>query len=277
MQTLPNGGFVIHVTPTVSGPAESKASAAQPEPVFIDGVEVAGPGPETTESFRVKVQLVLEELDPAVARWWKSIRVLGILRVRDAAGWFTFWRFNYRSWMEGDRPVVLVDSRFTAADAAQAIVASARSGHWAGSVASAFAMDDAAAKDKTDKRDEAAKFQELREASFKEAAGIAASIAELYYSGLASITPGGDLVLTLNDVAENGLTWRQAVAALPLFFTRGGIKSLLVLIPIKGSRKAEGFASRTTWSRNSRRSTPTINWPSPPKPRPRRKTMWRKR
>jgi hypothetical protein len=241
VQNLSGGGFVIHVTPTVSGPPESQASAAQPKPVFIDGVEVAGPGPETTESFRAKVQIVLEMLDPAVARWWDSIRVQGIVRARDAAGWLTFWRFNYKSWMEGDRPVVVVDSRFTAADAAQAIVASARSGLWAGGVADAFTIDDAPLKDKKDKKDEAAKFQELREASFKEAAGTAAIVAEFYYSGFASITPGGQLVLTLNDVAENGLTWRQAVASLPLFFTRGGIKSLLILIPIKGSRKARGI------------------------------------
>ncbi len=49
------------------------------------------------------------------------------------------------------------------------------------------------------------------------------------------------MILTLNDVAENGLTWQQAVASLPLFFMRGGIKSLLILIPIKGSRKARGI------------------------------------
>ena len=144
--------------------------------------------------------------------------------------------------MEGDRPVVhgrhAVHRRPTPRKRS-----SLRPGRASGPAAwpDAFAKDDVAAKDKADKKDEAAKFQELRETSFKEAAGISASIAEFYYSGLATITPGGDLVLTLNDVAENGLTWRQAVASLPLFFTRGGIKSLLVLIPIKGSRQARGI------------------------------------
>ncbi len=113
----------------------------------------------------------------------------GNLACANAAGWLTFWRFNYKSWMEGDRPVVLVDSQFTASDAAQAIAASARSGLWGGGVADEFTIDDTALKDKKHKKDEAAKFQELREASFKEAAGTAAAIAEFYYSGFALIRP----------------------------------------------------------------------------------------
>lgn len=43
----------------------------------------------------------------------------------------------------------------------------------------------------------------------------AGQIASIYYESLASLTKGGDLVVLVNDVAENGFSWHQFLYLLP--------------------------------------------------------------
>jgi hypothetical protein len=179
------------------------------KPTFVDGVEVAGPGPDTTPSFRAKVQFLLELLDPDVASWWKSNRILGILRSRKTTGW-VFWRSTSVSSAENGRPVVIVDEGSTAAEAAEAIVHELRHGHAADSAAALFAQDD------VQRGDTVKKFQELRVQAFREAADQAATLAEAYYAGIASISTTGDVIIAIGDVAEDGPQWRQLWSLFPL-------------------------------------------------------------
>jgi hypothetical protein len=51
--------------------------------------------------------------------------------------------------------------------------------------------------------------------AFSMGAQQAAAFARMYYESLASLAPGGDLLLTVNDVGEEGLQWRQALDVLP--------------------------------------------------------------
>jgi hypothetical protein len=53
--------------------ARPAAPRIPPRPTVNDnGIEVAGAGPETTQSYRDKVQKALEILDPRIAAWWKT-------------------------------------------------------------------------------------------------------------------------------------------------------------------------------------------------------------
>jgi hypothetical protein len=135
--------------------------------------------------------------------------------------------------VENERPIVIVDEHFTAAEAAEAIIYEARNGWFADSLGVQFKLDDAQLGDTVKK------YREMRRRSLKEAAAWASGIAEIYYSGLASVGTAGDAVVTLADVAENGVTWQTAVAGLPfVFFLRGGIKSLSIDIPLAGAQQA---------------------------------------
>ncbi len=95
-----------------------------------EGVETAGTGPEVTDSFRAKVQLALELLDPDIARWWKATSVGGQLRARDA-GWTGK---KQHSWIESEAPLVEVDKSYTAGQTAQAIIDQVNSGLFANSI-----------------------------------------------------------------------------------------------------------------------------------------------
>ncbi len=147
-----------------------------------------------------------------------------------------FWRPGFKSEVVNDRPIVTVDENFTAAQAAEAIIHEARNGWFAQSMGIAFKLDDVQLGDSVKK------YLELRRRSVKEAAAWASGFAEFYYSRLASFGIAGDVIVTLADVADNGVTWRAALGGLPfLFFLRGRIRSLTIVIPAKGAGKAHRF------------------------------------
>lgn len=221
--------FVLSFVPNVSGPSSRHAGVKLSQSVSVtsDGVEVAGPGPETSDSFRQKVQYALELLDPSVARWWKSPSVTGILRARDASSATQFWRRNYHSYLEGGRPVVVVDQSFTAAQAAKAIVAEAEQGYFADSVAVARR------RFKASQGDASKVVAEWQKAGLGNAAEFASILAELYVTSIATLTGSGDLIVTLGDLAENGPSWDQLISVLPLI---GKLPILAVVVQFAGKQ-----------------------------------------
>lgn len=52
--------------------------------------------------------------------------------------------------------------------------------------------------------------------SVGEAARLASVLAELYINSIATLTPSGDLVVTIGDIAERGPQWDQLISVLPL-------------------------------------------------------------
>ncbi|HEV3137095.1 MAG TPA: Tox-REase-5 domain-containing protein [Pirellulales bacterium] len=201
---------VVSVAPNVSGPSESGNKSADLQPVFVNGVEVAGPGPETTQSFRDKVQKSLEILDPRVARWWKAPCVQGQVRSRDATSWPVLWRRNYYSEVVSDQPIITVDKEFDAGQTAQAIIAEVTTGLFADSLAAFYR------KYKFSQSGDWKEFREWQQRSVGEAARLASILAELYINSIATLTPSGDLVVTIGDIADRGPQWDQLISILPL-------------------------------------------------------------
>ena len=220
-------------TPAQSSGSSARGSAppVRPNPnLNADGVEVAGPGPEVAQSYKDKVQKALETLDPDVARWWKANSVGGVVRSRTAR----FWQSNYYSQMEKDsqgneKPVVTVDANLTPGEAAQAIIAEAASGWFADSVGVFYK------KYKYARRGDLADFREWQKGSTAEAAQLASVLAEFYVNSIATLTPAGDLTVTVGDVAENGPHWNQLLSILPYI---GHLPVLAVTLRI-GGREAK--------------------------------------
>ncbi len=186
---------------------DSSTSESTPESTLNDqGVELAGPGPETTESFRAKVQKALEILDPNVARWWRANSVQGVVRSR--AAWF--FQFGYYSRLNDDQPIIVVNEDFTAGMTAQAIIDEVTNGWFAGSMG-AFYKRYRFANTQNPKE-----LQEWQKRAAAEAARQASVLAELYVGSVAALTPAGDLVVTLGDLADNGPRWEQLLSVLPL-------------------------------------------------------------
>ena len=172
-----------------------------------DGVEIAGPGPETMDSFRAKVQKALETLDPKVAGWWRANSIQGLVRSREA--WF--WQFDHYSYMDGDRPIVVVDNDLTAGQTAQAIISEVTNGWFADSIGAYYKRYDQFSRTLDFKE-----FQAWQQRAAGEAAQLASALAELYVGSIATLSPTGDIVFTLGDLAENGSRWSQLVSVLPL-------------------------------------------------------------
>jgi hypothetical protein len=182
---------------------DAPASALPPD----DGFERAGPGPEVSASFKAKVQIALELLDPRVARWWKAPSVEGQVRSRDAR----FWQYSYYSEVsKTGQPFIYVDQDFTAGQTAEATIAEINRTQSAGSIGAAYR------KYKFHQKLDPTEFQEWQKGATKEAAWFAGFMAELYVNGIATITPAGDLVVTIGDIADNGLRWDQLISALPI-------------------------------------------------------------
>jgi hypothetical protein len=183
--------------------------------------EVAGPGPDVSLSFKTKVRYVLELLDPAICRWWHAPSVEGLIQSRDAWG----PRRNVMSYVEKDRPIVVVDQTFNAGDTALAIIDEATSGLFADSIGVHLR------KYKIGRSRNPDEFAAWRKESAKEAAAEAAVIAELYYGALASLTPAGDLIVTIDDVDRNGVSLSHALILLPgMALFRGKIKGFVLKI-----------------------------------------------
>jgi hypothetical protein len=171
-----------------------------------EGIEVAGAGPETTQSYKNKVQKALEILDPKVARWWKSNSVNGLVRSRAAA----MWQSGYHSWLEGGaQPVIEVDQNFTAGQTAQAIIAEVKGGWFADSIGVFYKNYRIA------RTGDAEEFRQWQQGAASEAARLASVLADLYVNSIATLTVAGDLVVTLGDLADNGPRWDQLVSILP--------------------------------------------------------------
>ncbi len=184
-------------------------------------LEVAGEGPEVSESFKAKVRLTLELLDPAVCRWWHAPSVDGLIQSRDAWG----PRRNVMSYVENDRPIIVVDQSFTAGDTALAIIDEASSGLFADSIGAHLR------KYKIGRGRSVEEFIAWRKQSAQEAAAEAAKIAEIYYGALASLTPAGELVVTLDDIDRNGVSLSHALILLPgMALLRGQIKGFVLKI-----------------------------------------------
>ncbi len=199
---------------------------AAPESTFVDGEEVAGPGPETTQSFKAKVRKALEILDPAVSRWWHGPSVGGLIRSRNAWGPL----FNVKSYVENERPIIVVDRSFTAGQTAQAIIDESASGLFATSIGVHFR------RHRIGRSQSEREFQEWRAQALQEAAAYASTLAEIYYSSLASITPAGDLIVTIADIAEDGFSWQHVLSAIP-FLDRLPAAITAVTLKLKGGRK----------------------------------------
>ena len=171
-----------------------------------DGLELAGPGPDTTTSYRNKVQKALETLARSVGDWWKASSINGVVRSRAAA----LWQAGYYSHMEGkNQPVIVVDEDYTVGQAAAAILAE---------VSRTLAADSIGACYRTYRLEHKGRPEDLSDwklAAFKELAQTTSQLAEMYVSGIATLTPVGDLVLFTTDVMERGLKLDQVVDLLP--------------------------------------------------------------
>jgi hypothetical protein len=206
-QKLPPGGSIIRFVSEVGKPDDAGNAPAAPRSVFVDGVEVAGPGPDTTASFKSKVQQALEILDPKVAAWWRANSVNGQVRSR-AAG---FWQFGYYSRLEAnDQPFIYVDQNFTAGRTAQAIIAEVNGGWFADSIGAFYK------KYRFAQKGDYQEFRAWQRRATAEAARLASVLAELYAGSVASISPAGDLVVAIGDFADNGPRWQQLLSVLPL-------------------------------------------------------------
>ncbi len=185
---------------------KTPAPRVPPRPTInADGIEVAGAGPDTTQSYQDKVLRALWELDPVIAKWWTTNGVNGELRSRSR--WF--WP-KHTSWMEGkDHPVVEVDQHYTPGQAAQAIIDASKSGLFADSVAASYK------KYRIGRSLDVEEFKKWQQGATHEAAHLASVMAEFYFNSIATLTPAGDLVVTLGDYAENGWRWDQLISILP--------------------------------------------------------------
>ncbi len=211
----PGGQGTTPPAPAQPKPAATSKPAApvQPNPPAPtakfndDGVEVAGPGPDTTVWYRLKVRKALEILDPRIARWWHANSVSGLVRSRAAA----FWQSSPYSLMEGGKqPVIVVDEHYTAGQTAQAIITEVAGGWFADSIGAYYEMY------RLVQTGDVEEFRKWQLGAVKEAARLASQLAEMYVSGIATLTPAGDLVLFTTDVMERGLKLDQLVNLLPL-------------------------------------------------------------
>ncbi len=205
---------------------------AESEGTYVDGVEVAGPGPGTTDSFRAKVQKALEILDPDIARWWKAPSVDALVRSRRA--WF--WN-RVSSHMEGDRPIVVVDDSYTSGQTAQAIISEVTSGWAAHSIGASYKGYRFGRTQNIDK------WRRWQKDSAVEAAQLASVLAELYVSGIASVNPAGELVVTIDDIERNGLRWDQLLNVLPYIGTVA-VAAIVIKVGGRTIRIPRGLARR---------------------------------
>jgi hypothetical protein len=172
-----------------------------------EGLEIAGPGPQVTDSFRKKTLQALEVLNPDVARWWGANSVQGDLRSR-AGAWY---QSNFKGDLEPNgRPVVTVDQHFTAGQAAQAIISEATGGYFADSIGAHYKKYHLARSKGVEE------FRKWQTESVAEAGRQASILAEMYVNGIATLTPSGDLVVTIADLRERGLQWEHLITLLPL-------------------------------------------------------------
>lgn len=237
-----SAGFKSRPRPKTPDSRPPQAPTPRPRPTMnAEGLEVAGPGPTTTDSYRTKVQKALETLDPKVAQWWRANSVQGQVRSRAAA----FWQFGHYSQLEKEgQPAIVVDQNFTAGQTAQAIITEVSSGWFADSIGAFYK------KYRLAKSLSSEEFRQWQRQSVGEAARLASVLAELYVNSIAALTPAGDLAVTLGDLADNGPRWDQLLSVLPLLshlpigaiIVKAGKRQ--VRIPRKIARKFEKLTDK---------------------------------
>ena len=166
------------------------------------------------------------------AEVWKTEG--GIVRSRDASG----WRKDYFTERIDGRPVITVDQSYTAGDTVLAILEEAYSSR-------ANAIRSEMLRRWISGDGAAARLQEIQTQAYKDAAAEAAVIAELYYGAPASLTPGGDLVVTLDDIDRNGLSLSHALILLPAM-ARLGKKGGGLVLKIAGGKSCLEYR-RSYW------------------------------
>lgn len=108
------------------------------------------------------------------------------------------------------RPVVTVDQHYTAGQAAQTIISEATGGYFAASIGAHYK------KYHLSRSKGVEEFRKWQKESVAEAGRQASVLAEMYVSGIATLTPSGDLVVTIGDIHERGLQWEHLLTLLPL-------------------------------------------------------------
>jgi hypothetical protein len=111
---------------------------------------------------------------------------------------------------EGNRPIIVVDEDYTAGQTAQAIIAEVTGGWFADSIGAFYK------KYRVVRSNDTKEFQEWQQGAVQQAAHLASQLAEMYVSGIATLTPAGDLVLFTTDVMQRGLKLDQLANLLPL-------------------------------------------------------------
>ena len=224
--------FVMAFTPNASGPPDPGGAPIAPAATFANGFEVAGPGPEVTASFKAKVQQALDILDPRVGNWWQANSVRGLVRAR------AFWLKSYESRMEAnEQPVVIVDQNYTAGQSAQAIIAEVSGGWFADSIGAFYK------KYKFARTGDYQEFLAWQQGAVGEAAKLASVLAEFYLNGIATLTPAGDLIVTLGDVTERGPRWDQLISVLP-YVSYLPIGAIVLKLGKREARIPKGAAQR---------------------------------
>jgi len=93
---------------------------------------------------------------------------------------------------------------------AQAIIAEVTGGWFADSIGAFYK------KYRVVRSNDTKEFQEWQQGAAKEAAHLASQLAEMYVSGIATLTPAGDLVVFTADAMERGLKLDQLAILWPL-------------------------------------------------------------
>lgn len=188
--------------------------------------EKAGEGPVPSAAFCERVQTQLRALDSKVAIWWKSE---GDLRSRDA-GWFGKGHYGERK--KNGRSIVTVHKDFTAVEAAEAIVVESENPDQV-SVGQAFRTFWLARRP----FDAPEILSDQQRRAVRAAGQQAGQLASIFYESIASLTKAGDLVVLVNDLAENGFSWHQFLYLLPaMAFLPKGVKYIVLRVAIKGTK-----------------------------------------
>jgi hypothetical protein len=157
-----------------------------------------------------QVQAMLLLLDPEVYTWWNSRSNPGI-----------FYESNSRwRWTAGVEklpggtvytPYVWVREDASACDIARFIIDSARGGNLSDSF-NTYQLGRSKNPDQL--------YHQWVKNNYAEAAAQAAFLADLYVKGLMTFNGGADVVVTITDLAENGISLANVINALPLVSRR---------------------------------------------------------
>jgi RHS repeat-associated protein len=159
---------------------------------------------------------ILKFLDPDVYNWWRRHGRTDQIPAKGwIGGWFTL--DVHPSYDTSDNAAVIrLAEEFTPVEAALALSDTARNqmlGAWAQAFPSHKWQQDHC---------EPGKFHAWQREQFRQGTEYARAFAELYVNGVLSFNAGGDAIVSINDVLENGLSWNSILTAMPILRTAGG-------------------------------------------------------